>query len=144
MLNLNTNLFEDRPKIRSNFCRWIVNANFYAAKHTIFKHSSTFRVKKRVEKLKIRSLKTTQKIEKSMPLKSLFVFSRYLNPLPRYKGLKLSVTLNIARRLWMEPWPTLHAYYVFLGIASGTCLEFGIGQRDEERAKDPSMRQGCK
>ena len=48
----------------------------------------TFRVKKREEKLKILGSKPSQGIEKTMPFKSLFDLSRYLDRLPRYKGSK--------------------------------------------------------
>ena len=49
----------------------------------------------------------------------------------------------------MDPRPSdLHifprnAYYAFFpGIASDACLEFGLGQWDEGRARGPSKQQG--
>lgn len=50
-----------------------------------------FSRKKHEKKLKILSLKPSQKMEETVPLKLLFVLSRYLNPLLRYKDLKLIV-----------------------------------------------------
>lgn len=47
-----------------------------------------FSYKKREENLKILGLKSTQQIEETTPLKSLFDSSRYHDRLPRYKRLK--------------------------------------------------------
>ena len=80
-------------------------------------------------------------------IEATFCFIPISQIITKIYRFKVSIMLNIAQQsLWMKPWPTLflgNAYYVFLGIASATCLEFGIGQRNEERAKGPSTEQGC-
>ena len=68
-----------------------------------------------------------------MPFKSLFVLSRYLNWLPRYKDSKYWRLKQGGSYEWGLPSGDLYifpgnAYYVFPGIASAACLDVGIGQ----------------
>ena len=48
----------------------------------------SFRIKNVEKEIKILSSKYTPKLEETIPLKSLFVLSRYLNRLPRYENYK--------------------------------------------------------
>lgn len=48
----------------------------------------TFYIKNVEKEIKILSSKHTLKLEEIIPLKSLFVLSRYLNRLPRYENYK--------------------------------------------------------
>ena len=109
---------------------------------------STFRIKKYANIFKILSWKSIHEVEETIPLKSVFGSSRYLDRLPRYKDSKCPWRLKTVQRLWMDSRVNdLHIFlgnasHVFPGIASVACLEFGLGQRDEARARGPNKRQG--
>ena len=90
--------------------------------------------------LKISWSKTARITEKTIPLKSLFVLSRYLDPRRSYNNSKFSWYLR--RGDEGDEWNRdLHfslgiAYYVFLGIASGARLPFLDGSASETSERD--------
>ena len=122
----------------------VKHAELYSCNSRLYsrKRIFDFLVKNMQEKIKILLSKSSQKIEETMPLKSLFVLSRYLNPFPRYNDSKF---LRSGYRYyeWVHDLPFFprNVYYVFPGIASAACLQFGIGQWSEVRARGPSKRQ---
>ena len=88
--------------------------------------------------VKIFSLKRGRKMWLITPSMSLFVLSRYLDPLPRYEDSKFSRNAEI-----MNGTGDPLTYIFFLETRILRCsrnrgLMFGIGQWGEERARGPS------
>ena len=106
--------------------------------NSIFSYTYYDQCKKTRGRIKYLIIKTCSGDRKDNAIESPFYFIPISQLVTEIQAFKIFKTVQ---KLWMGSRPIYflgNAYYVFPGIASIACLEFGIGQWDKARARDRS------